>query len=238
MEIEVFGKKRTVQPVCTCEQEETKRFYEEAEKYQLKREVQKLFSIHDLGERFKNASLATFEMRKGAEQAFKLAEVYVKEFDEWKDESLMFWGVPGNGKSHLAAAIANELDKQGKIVVFISMSELLKKIKSTFNRESKETEEQILRAVLKCDLLILDDIGAEKITDWVEETIFYIVDGRYKRRMPILATSNLEPKELADQIGKRSYDRLIEMSQPIENKATSYRREKARMRMEKFKSFE
>ena len=77
-------------------------------------------------------------------------------------ESLMIWGEPGNGKTHLAASIANELSKQGYIVVFQSVPELLQRIRNTFSSENKESETQIMRALLECDLLILDDIGAEK----------------------------------------------------------------------------
>lgn len=234
IEVEVLGRKRMVQPVCECEAKEQDKFKEEAEKYQLRKDVEKLFSIHNLGERFKESSLETFIPRSGAEQVYKFAKLYVNEFDSWEEESLIFWGVPGNGKSHLAAAIANDLDSKGKIVVFISMPDLLEKIRGTFNKNSSESEEQIMKALHACDLLIIDDIGAEKVTEWVEEIIFRIVDGRYRKKKPILATSNLQPKLLAGKIGERSYDRLTEMSQTIENKATSYRREKAKQRMKRF----
>ncbi|MRB85087.1 hypothetical protein GH851_31765, partial [Bacillus thuringiensis] len=84
-------------------------------------------------------------------------------------------------KTHLAAAIANELSKQGFIVVFQSVPELLQRIRSTFNSDNKENETQIMRALLECDLLILDDIGAEKTTEWVEEKLFNVIDGRYRK---------------------------------------------------------
>jgi DNA replication protein DnaC len=234
-EIELFGKKRYVQPVCECVakklDEDTKKAADRLREQELKR----LFSINDLGERFNESSFSNFMIRPGAESCFKIAQKYVNEFEEWEGESLMFWGEPGNGKSHLATAVANELTTRGKRVVFISMPDLLEKIKATFNKNSVESEADIMRGLQMCDLLVIDDIGAEKVSDWVQEVIFRIVDGRYKKVKPIMATSNLEPKELAERIGKRAYDRLIEISQPIKNEATSYRREKAKARMERFK---
>jgi DNA replication protein DnaC len=234
-EIELFGKKRYVQPVCECVakklDEDTKKAADRSREHELKR----LFSIHNLGERFNESNFTNFIAREGSEKCFKLAQKYVNEFEAWEGESLLFWGEPGNGKSHLATAVANELTAKGKRVVFISMPDLLEKIKATFNRNSTESEAEIMRGLQMCDLLVIDDIGAEKVSDWVQEVIFRIVDGRYKKVKPILVTSNLEPKELAERIGKRAYDRLIEISQPIKNEATSYRREKAKARMERFK---
>jgi DNA replication protein DnaC len=235
-EIELFGKKRYVQPVCECVAKKLDEDTKKAEERKKEQELKRLFSVHDLGDRFNDSNFSNFMIRPGSEQCFKLAQKYVNEFEEWEGESLMFWGDPGNGKSHLATAVYNELSARGKKVVFISMPDLIAKIKATFNKNnSNETESEIMRGLQLCDLLIIDDIGAENVTDWVQEVIFRIVDGRYKKVKPIMATSNLEPKELAERIGKRAYDRLIEISQPIKNEATSYRREKAKARMERFK---
>jgi DNA replication protein DnaC len=231
----LFGKKRYVQPVCECVAEKLDEDTKKAADRLREQELKRLFSINDLGERFNESSFSNFMIRQGAESCFKIAQKYVNEFEEWEGESLMFWGEPGNGKSHLATAVANELTSRGKRVVFISMPDLLEKIKATFNKNSVESEADIMRGLQMCDLLVIDDIGAEKVSDWVQEVIFRIVDGRYKKVKPIMATSNLEPKELAERIGKRAYDRLIEISQPIKNEATSYRREKAKARMERFK---
>lgn len=233
-EIEVFGKKRIVQPVCECEVAKQLEPFKEAAEYQQKKEIEQLFSIHNLGERFKDSNFQSFNPRPGTEKCLEIAKKYVAEFDSYKGESFMFWGEAGNGKSHLAAAIANELKALGKIVVFISMPDLLAKIKATFNKKSQDSESQIMKALQQAELIIIDDIGAEKVSDWVQEVIFRIVDGRYKMMKPIFVTSNLEPKELAERIGKRAYDRLVEISQPIKNDASSYRREKAKARMEAF----
>ncbi|MFY0147848.1 ATP-binding protein [Bacillus cytotoxicus] len=234
VEIPALRIKKKILPTCECVVEKEEAKVREAQNFAKKREIKKLFSIDNLGERFAECTFVSFLERTGSEMACKVARHYVNEFEDWKGESLMIWGEPGNGKTHLAAAIANELTTKGYITVFQSVPELLQRIRSTFNSENRENENRIMRALLECDLLILDDIGAEKATEWVEEKIFNIIDGRYRKKLPTLYTSNLKPKELQDQIGKRSYDRMIETSLTVENKATSYRREIAKRRLQKY----
>lgn len=226
--------KNKILPTCECVVEREEAKIREAQNFAKKREIEKLFSISNLGERFSKSTFESFIDRNGSETAYKVAVKYVKTFKEWNGESLMLWGEPGNGKTHLAAAIVNELSKKGYIVVFQSVPELLQRIRSTFNSENKENETQIMRALLECDLLILDDIGAEKTTEWVEEKLFNIIDGRYRKELPTLYTSNWEPKELKNQVGKRSYDRMVETSLTVKNEAASYRREIAKQRLQRF----
>ncbi len=226
--------KNKILPTCECVVEREEAKIREAQNFAKKREIEKLFSISNLGERFSKSTFESFLDRNGSEIAYKVAVKYVKTFKEWNGESLLLWGEPGNGKTHLAAAIVNELSKKGYIVVFQSVPELLQRIRSTFNSENKENETHIMRALLECDLLILDDIGAEKTTEWVEEKLFNIIDGRYRKELPTLYTSNLEPKELKNQVGKRSYDRMVETSLTVKNEAASYRREIAKQRLQRF----
>lgn len=234
VEVPQLGIKNKILPTCECVVEREEAKIREAQNFAKKREIEKLFSISNLGERFSKSTFESFLDRNGSETAYKVAVKYVKTFKEWNGESLLLWGEPGNGKTHLAAAIVNELSKKGYIVVFQSVPELLQRIRSTFNSENKENETQIMRALLECDLLILDDIGAEKTTEWVEEKLFNIIDGRYRKELPTLYTSNLEPKELKHQVGKRSYDRMVETSLTVKNEAASYRREIAKQRLQRF----
>lgn len=232
--INMFGTTRWVQPICQCEQDIKKAEVDRLVRAKEENEVRALFSISNIGEKYLNASFENFLMRQGAENVFKVAKHYAEHFEGFGYESIMLWGDVGNGKTHLAAAVHNHLTAQGKVVVFISMPELLSKIKATFNRNNNESEYQIMKALIICDLLIIDDLGAEKTSDWVQEIVFQMIDARCRREKPILATSNLNPKELPEKIGKRACDRLVEMSQPIKNDATSYRREIAKGRMSKF----
>ncbi|MDA1651003.1 ATP-binding protein [Bacillus cereus group sp. TH160LC] len=234
VEVPALKIKRKVFPTCECVVAKEEARIREAQNFAKKREIDKLFSISNLGERFKKSTFEAFREREGSATAAQIAQKYVNEFKQWNGESLMIWGDPGNGKTHLAAAIANELSKQGFIIVFQSVPELLQRIRSTFNSDNKENETQIMRALLECDLLILDDIGAEKTTEWVEEKLFNVIDGRYRKELPTLYTSNLQPKELQNQVGKRSYDRMVETSLTVANKATSYRREIAKQRLQAF----
>lgn len=234
-EIEILGVKRIVQPSCKCETnahaEEMRKFTE----YDKRREVEKRFAISSVGKRFEESTFENFVMRQGAETAYKQSRKYVLEFDEC-EVSLLLWGTYGNGKSRLAAAVASGLKQKGKTVVFQSVPELLERIRQTFNKNNTETEQQIMSALLHCDLLILDDIGAEKVTDWVSDALYRIIDGRYRKKLHTMYTSNLKPSELEGKLGGRIYDRILETTNPIENKASSYRMEQAKVRFAKLRA--
>ncbi|MEE6450505.1 ATP-binding protein [Gottfriedia acidiceleris] len=234
VKISILNIDKWVQPVCKCVKEIEHNRIREIENFQKRADIERLFSISNLGDKFTHSTLGNFQHREGTEHAFKATRQYIEEYPKWKQDGLLIWGTYGNGKSHLAAAVTNALNTKGYIVVFQSVPELLERIRSTFNNDNKETKQQIMKSLLECDLLVLDDIGAEKLTDWVQEVMFNIIDGRYRKKLPIFYTSNLKPVELSNQIGARSYDRLVETSLTIENKATSFRREIAKERLQRY----
>lgn len=228
----------TTIPACRCEVEEQEKHLKQAFEKRQRNEINRIFGDVTLGDRFINASFETFEKRKGVEKALEVAIKYTDNFNNSNGEGLLVYGVPGNGKSHLAAAIGNALKDNDKSVVFLSVPELLQKIRSTF-RNTRETEAEIMIAIRRCDLLVLDDIGTEKMSDWVMDVIFRIIDGRYKNKKPIIYTTNYDPQKFFERMvefdeiqGKRIYDRIYETSILIENKANSYRKVIA---MERFK---
>jgi DNA replication protein DnaC len=140
---------------------------------------------------------------------------------------LLFAGNNGVGKTHLAVATLLELAaNKGVRGQFWDFHELMREIKRSFDPETKTTEMQVLDPVVEIDILLLDDLGAWKITDWMNDTLFYILNSRYLARRPSLITTNFQDvtarealeadqyrrKEfLIDRIGHRLRSRLAEM---------------------------
>jgi DNA replication protein DnaC len=140
---------------------------------------------------------------------------------------LLFTGNNGVGKTHLAVAILYELAAtKGVRGQFWDFHELMREIKRSYDPETQTTEMQVLDPVVEIAVLLLDDLGAWKITDWMNDTLFYILNSRYLARRPTLITTNfqdvtardaaeadrlLRREYLVDRIGQRLRSRLTEM---------------------------
>lgn len=121
---------------------------------------------------------------------------------------IMFMGEYGSGKTYRAACIANELISQGYRVLMVNITALCMEIQSTFDKD------EYINSLKAYDLLILDDIGAERKTDYMIELLYTIIDTRYRSQKPLIITTNLSAREMMeceDGRLKRTYDRLIEM---------------------------
>lgn len=195
--------------------------------------LERLFEQSNLGPRFRACTFDAWRDRPGAAGAFRSARQYAESFEARQEDGrgLILFGDAGNGKSHLAAAIVNELVGRGVPCVFQTVPALLRRVRATFARDAEATEEEVLAALVEAPLLVLDDAGAEKHTEWGESTLYYLVDERYRRQLPIVVTTNLNLSGLEDSIGFRAVDRLIEVSDVVEITATSYRKEAAKGRV-------
>ncbi len=144
---------------------------------------------------------------------------------------LLLEGQPGVGKTHLAVAVLKQvMETSGARGLFYDTRDLLRIIRSTYDPSIRTTELQILRPVMNADLLVLDDLGAEKTSEWVEETMNLIVNTRYNERRLTIFTSNYQdipedtdPNSLVFRIGFRMRSRLHEMCDFIEMDGGDYR---------------
>lgn len=125
----------------------------------------------------------------------------------------------GSGKTFLSTIVGNELTARGKRVHWFSMPDVLQEIKSTYDRESGTSTSDILRRLQNAQILILDDIGAEKQTPWVNETVYMILNHRMMNNRPTIFTSNLRPDDLKydDRIKDRIRRMTVELQMPEES---------------------
>ena len=142
--------------------------------------VERLLKDARVPSRYARCELATFEHDMDTQrEAFRRATRFVEAFPA-VDRGLLLYGPHGVGKTHLAAGILKEVIRtKGARGFFFETRELLRLVRETFNRGNEETEMDVLAPVLNADLLVLDDLGAEKTSEWVQETLGLVVNTRY-----------------------------------------------------------
>jgi DNA replication protein DnaC len=167
------------------------------------------------------------------ESVLKSAKTRVEQFvNEWMPQfavkGLLLQGGCGTGKTHLAVAALQEIiqsDKPGKLL-FSNFQDLIQEIQATFDPESPVDKSEVLRPLLEADLLVLDELGSQKPSNFVHDILYYIINSRYNgMRTTIFTTNNVE--DLGDRIGDRLRSRLYEMASVIHlTGIDDYRRKK------------
>lgn len=168
--------------------------------------------------RYAHCELSNFEIhtdtqRAAHQKAFRLVEQFPV-----VEKGLLFWGDAGVGKTHLAVALMREaIMRKSARAVFYEVRELLKLVRDTYRDSTEMSELDVLKPVLEAELLVLDDLGLEKKSEWVDETIGLVINTRYSERRLTVITTNLqdvestEPGSFIFQLGLRTRSRLKEM---------------------------
>lgn len=147
------------------------------------------------------------------------------------DRGLLLMGSVGVGKTHLAVSILKGLTERGFSCLFYEFGSLLKEIQDSYNANTQSSELGVLAPVLNADVLVLDELGASKPTDWVRDTMAHVINTRYnEKKFTIFTTNYLDERPndreetLEDRIGVRVRSRLYEMCKTIMMDGKDYRK--------------
>ena len=195
--------------------------------------------------RYEHCTLDTFEPGYGqADQSLAAAYLMARQFVSGypvttEGRGLLLTGSVGVGKTHLAVGIVQALiTEKGVQALFCDYRELLKRIQESYNPQVANTELQILTPIFEAEVLILDELGAQKPTDWVWDTVALILNTRYNDKRTTLITTNypnaaaalarssdkvIREETLGDRIGERMRSRLAEMCVEVEMRGNDLR---------------
>lgn len=222
---------------CKCIRDKKERI-EKQKLYEERMErIARLRNVSLMDEVFYNATFKNFDVNDDNKSVYNACIKYCKSFQDMFEENqgLLFYGNVGTGKSFAAACIGNYVMSCFRPVVMTSFVKLLQQFSSF-----KCDEEGLIEKITDPDLLILDDLGAERNTDFALEKVYNIVDSRYRTKKPIILTTNLTLKEMKENTDiryARIYDRVFEMCYPMKFDGLSRRRIEARERFDKMKTF-
>lgn len=230
--IEIFGQKKLVGCLCACStvaRDAAEREHRE-EQYRLVRERVR-------SEGFPDRAMMewTFDTDDGANpELTAICKRYVEGFDEVYREGkgLLFYGGVGTGKTFMASCISNALIDNGRTALVTNFARITNELQADFNHR-----QAYLDGLNKYDLLVIDDLAAERDTEYMGEIVMNVVDSRYRAKKPIIVTTNLSGAELknpSDMRKQRVFSRLFEMCIPYEVKGKDRRRKTLIDDMEKY----
>lgn len=230
----VFGKRREINlGMCEdCSDKERERKYAEEQHQKWVKQAMDNFDQSSLiNPKLKQATFEIYEpTSEELAKAKSICQRYATNFDINNPVNLLLIGNYGTGKSHLAVSVAKTLiNEKSRNCLFISTPKLLTKLRSTYNRNSKESEGEIIDHLSRVSLLVLDDIGSEQAKptnehneqNWATSKIFEIMDNRIGKHT--IFTTNFTVEELQERVGGRNFSRMMENTHVIKMYGDDYR---------------
>lgn len=199
---------------CKCKQEQDRKEEEERERQRKERVIRELKV-----KGFDRADMQNWTFENDDQKhpkATALAKRYCNNFERVKEKGtgLVFYGNVGSGKTYLAACIANELMSKGIPVLMTNFSQIINTISGSY-----DGKQAYIDSMSNFDVLIIDDLGAERYTEYAQEIVFSVIDTRIRLKKPLIVTTNLSIGELSntkDITKERIYSRVLERCYPIE----------------------
>jgi DNA replication protein DnaC len=224
--LNLFGKEQEYKITCPCVVEKRKADEQADKEYKRRLYIADLRRDSGLPHKWENVTFENFEPRKGTERAYKACCNYTEQFPSLQSRGIgmYLYGTSGSGKTRLAASIANKLLDKGVSVKWWNVTSLYFTIQGTFKGDGNSQE--ILDGCTNAGLLILDDMGAEKPSEWTMATMYDILNTRIDDVLPTIITSNLKLEELASKADPRVISRISDKSifPHLANEAADYRR--------------
>ena len=234
-------------PRCDCEkavafwkgwdakQEKIKKEKELAEEQELrKQKIESILGKSGIKKRYLSRTIDSFSVTAENKRTFEVATDYIKNFREYftQGKGLYLEGPCGTGKTHLAIAIALAIINTGVPVICKTSIDILGDIKRCYERNSEVTEEEVLEAYKTVDLLIIDDLGKEQVTEWSVPVLYSILNERYEALLPTIITTNYNTTALAEKLSAKGdaetataiISRFVESSKRVTMTWADYRR--------------
>ena len=233
--IQLAGEYVTVRCICKCESEERERIQKQKDYEEEMRRIERLKVASLMDAKLKSATLKTFTQKEDNQKLYTIVKNYVDNFETFykSNRGLLFWGTVGTGKSYAAACKANELKNRKTPVVMTSFVKVLQVI-----QDNTENETEFVNRLCAARLLIIDDLGTERNTDYALEKVYNVIDSRYRTGKPLILTTNLNLQDMQmtqDIRYQRIYDRIFEMCHPVMVNGTSWRINQAKERFNETK---
>jgi DNA replication protein DnaC len=213
-------------PGCAAEKAEAER--EAAEHARMERDrarLEEMLGRAAIPVRFIGRTFDTYRAdTPGQVAALTAARDYAENFERHahSGESLLMLGKAGTGKSHLAIAILQAI-MPVHCGLYTTAADLIDMVRETWRRDSERSQGRVLHLLSSVPLLVIDEVGVQYGTESEQNTLFQIIDRRYRERRPLIMMANLQPAEMQQLLGDRVFDRLRESAKTLTFNWDSYR---------------